>query len=193
MYKVFINDCPIILTADKNFSTKLKKVIFNEKEIFNYVFDIYEDKLEGICIICINLNKCWTIFQAHFKVQKAAGGKVINLKNEILFIYRFNKWDLPKGKIEKGESAKEAAIREVKEECGIENLIIQKALPTTHHIFEYNNKFILKTTYWFLMKSSYKGALEPQAEEGIEIAKFMNENEIEEALSSTYKNIKLLF
>jgi len=193
MYKVFINDCPIILTTDKNFLTNFKKVIFRENDILDFVNKIYAEKLHGICLVCNNIDDCWPKFQAVFKVQKAAGGKVLNLKNETLFIYRFNKWDLPKGKIEKGESHKEAAIREVEEECGIENLSIQKKLETTYHIFEHNNNYILKITYWFLMTSNYLGELTPQTEEGIEIVTFLNEIETKKALDCTYENIKLLF
>jgi ADP-ribose pyrophosphatase YjhB (NUDIX family) len=193
MYKVFINDCPIILTADNNFSTSFKKVIFNENEIINYVEDIFNEKLYGICIICTNLKACWRKFQTFFKVQKAAGGKVQNFKNEILFIFRFQKWDLPKGKIEKGEFVEDAAVREVEEECGIKNLTIQKKLPITYHIFEYNDKLILKITYWYSMTSNYTGLLKPQTEEGIEVVEFKNEVETKKALENTYENIKLLF
>lgn len=193
MYKVFINDCPIILTTDKNFLTNFKKVIFRENDILDFVNKIYAEKLQGICLVCNNIDDCWSKFQAVFKVQKAAGGKVLNLKNETLFIYRFNKWDLPKGKIEKGESHKEAAIREVEEECGIENLSVQNKLETTYHIFEHNNNYILKITYWFLMTSNYLGELTPQTEEGIEIVTFLNEIETKKALDCTYENIKLLF
>ena len=128
----------------------------------------------------------------YFKIQKAAGGKVLK-EDKVLFIYRFNKWDLPKGKLEKGEAIEQCAVREVEEECGFDKLKIEKQIETTYHIFKRKNKTILKITYWFLMKTDFSGNLIPQTEEGIERVAFKNEFETMEALENTYENIKLLF
>ena len=193
MYKVFVNDCPIILTENNNILTNYKKETFNSHDIKSIVADLFENNQNGICIICNNLEESWKQFQSNFKIQKAAGGKVLNLKNEVLFIYRFDKWDLPKGKLEKGESIKDCAIREVEEECGVRNLTINKPLETTYHVFERKNKTILKITYWFLMKTDFSGVLIPQAEEAIKEAVFKNEFDTKIALQNTYENIKLLF
>jgi 8-oxo-dGTP pyrophosphatase MutT (NUDIX family) len=193
MYKVFVNDCPIILTENNKISTIYKKVAFNTIKIKPLIANLFENKLSGICLLCNNLEEAWDYFKSNFKIEKAAGGKVFNLKNEVLFIYRFNKWDLPKGKLEKGESIKKCAIREVEEECGVTKLTILKPLDTTYHIFEKNDTTILKITYWFLMKTDFSGDLIPQDEEDIEVAVFKNENEIKNALKNTYENIKLLF
>lgn len=193
MYKVFVNDCLIILTENKNISTSLNKVAFETVDVFEIIKKLLDDDSDGICLLCSNLEACWQLFKSQFKIQKAAGGKVLNSKNEVLFIYRFNKWDLPKGKLEKGESIAECAIREVEEECGIINLSIENELDTTYHIFERKDKIILKITYWFLMTTTYKGKLTPQLEEGIEQVVFKNKVETEDALKNTYENIKLLF
>lgn len=193
MYKVFVNDCLIILTENMNISTKLMKVNFEDVSFDEFIKNIFNPKSEGICLICNDLKSCWKQFKTHFKIQKAAGGKVFNHLNEVLFIYRFDKWDLPKGKLEKGESIEQCAIREVEEECGITNLTIENKLKTTYHIFERNHKFILKISHWFQMKSNYSGVLKPQIEEGISEVVFKNETEIEEALNNSYENIKLLF
>ena len=193
MYKVFVNDCPIILIDSKNISTKFAMVDFHSCNIFEILEGLFQNKANGICLLCDDLEACWQKFQSFFKIQKAAGGKVLNSKNEVLFIYRFNKWDLPKGKLEKWESIEECAIREVEEECGISNLKIDKELETTYHIFERKDKIILKITYWFLMTTTYKGKLTPQLEEAIDQVMFKNENETEDALKNTYENIKLLF
>ncbi|MBK9671561.1 MAG: NUDIX domain-containing protein [Bacteroidetes bacterium] len=64
---------------------------------------------------------------------EAAGGIVKNKQGQLLFIFRHGKWDLPKGKIEKGENEQDAALREVEEECGIAELTLQKKLTTTFH------------------------------------------------------------
>ena len=97
----------------------------------------------------------------------AAGGRVINDKNEILFIFRNKKWDLPKGKVEKNENISQTAIREVKEETGIKNLMIVKPLDKTYHIFKRAKKTYLKETYWFEMKSNHDKKFSPQISEGI--------------------------
>jgi len=193
MYKVFVNDCPIFLTENNNILTNYKKIIFNSSEIKSVISDLFENNLEGICFVCFDLELAWKQFKASFKIEKAAGGKVFNLKNEVLFIYRFDKWDLPKGKLEKGESIEDCAIREVEEECGIKNLTIKKPLEATYHIFKRKGETILKITYWFLMKTDFSDNLIPQIEEGIEEAVFKNEAEIKKTLQNTYENIKLLF
>jgi ADP-ribose pyrophosphatase YjhB (NUDIX family) len=193
MYKVFVNDCPIILTDDKKISTKYKRLIFENVDVLGIVKQMLNLELAGICMVCSDLEWCWNVFKNNFKIQKAAGGKVFNSKKEILFIYRFNKWDLPKGKLEKGESIEQCAIREVEEECGISNLMIENELETTYHIFERKEKTIFKITYWFLMTTNYIGTLTPQIEEGIEEVVFKNQQSTEQALDNSYANIKLLF
>jgi len=193
MYKVFVNDCPIILTDDKKEAINFNLVNFESIQVDEIVSQIFQNKLKGISLFCENLEGCWRQFQSNFKSQKAAGGKVINANNEVLFIYRFNKWDLPKGKLEKGESISACAVREVEEECGITNLQILKPIENTYHIYKEKGNIILKTSYWFLMYSDYDGELTPQLEEGIEQVVFKNESATVEALKNTYENIKLLF
>ena len=122
----------------------------------------------------------------------AAGGKVINLKGEILFIYRNNKWDLPKGKAEDNETIADTAIREVKEETGIAKLVITKPLEITYHIFKKNNTYRIKVTYWFEMKSIGDNQLTPQIEEGITRAEWINSLEIDKIKKKCYANIRLL-
>ncbi len=192
MYKVFVNNCPIILTNDIIIVTKFRKENFENCNISKIINLLFENRLKGICLICNDLDSDWKKFQSTFKIQKAAGGKVINDKNEILFIYRLGKWDLPKGKLERNETINECAIREVEEECGISNLKIIKPLETTYHIFERNGKLIFKITYWFLMSTVFKGKLIPQIEENIEHVEFKNERETKSAMQNTYENIKLI-
>jgi 8-oxo-dGTP pyrophosphatase MutT (NUDIX family) len=193
MYKVFVNDCPIILTDNKKNVINLNLVHFETVKADEIVAQIFQHKLSGISLYCENLEASWIKFQSYFKSQKAAGGKVLNANNEVLFIYRFNKWDLPKGKLDKEESISACAIREVEEECGITNLQIIKSLETTYHIYKEKGKTILKTTYWFLMHTDFVGELTPQSEEGIEEVVFKNEEEVKSAIENTYENIKLLF
>ena len=133
----------------------------------------------------------WKSFQQLFKPIEAAGGLVFNQEGKLLMIYRLDTWDLPKGKIEKGESVKSAAVREVVEECGIGNLEITKDLGVTYHAYELKQEWILKTTHWFEMK--YHGdssKLVPQLEENITQAEWLDKQGVSNALENTYPLIK---
>lgn len=120
---------------------------------------------------------------------EAAGGFVVNPSHEALVIYRRGKWDLPKGKIDKGESIEEAAIREVEEECGIKDLVISKKLLVTYHCYQLKQQFVLKKTHWFWMDSNFAGTLVPQQEEGIWKAEWRSNTEIEDLFTNTYPSI----
>ena len=108
-------------------------------------------------------------------------------------IFRNGKWDLPKGKLEVGENIEQCAMREVEEECGISGLTITQQLQETYHTYEINGQKILKCTYWFKMKSSFKGNLTPQNKEGITVAVWVDEQDIAEKLENSFGNIIELF
>lgn len=192
MYKVFVNDKPIILTDslknDKNFPV----YIFNEIVIDEVLHKLRRGKLEGITLFCTDLSSDWVLFQKEFKVVHAGGGLVVNPKKEILFIFRNDVWDLPKGRVEKGESIEETAVREVEEECGVKGLTLVKPLLTTHHLFYMDNIQQMKITHWFLMDIDYSEKLTPQLEEGITEVVFKNSTEVKKAMLNTYANIKLV-
>ena len=193
MYKVFMNDKPIIITDSSEQINNFEVYKFDKINFLELFKKMNSPSVNGICLLSANLFRDWLSFQMNFKVIEAAGGKVMNTSNEILFIYRFDTWDLPKGHIEKGEAKEVAAMREVEEECGIQDLHIEKQLETTYHIFYFKEQLRLKVTYWFLMKTNFRGKLVPQLEEGITEVAFKNKNEIENVLKHTYSNIKLLF
>jgi ADP-ribose pyrophosphatase YjhB (NUDIX family) len=129
-------------------------------------------------------------FQSLFKPVSAAGGLVSNKKGELLLIFRYGKWDLPKGKVEKGESIKNAALREVNEECGVTGLKITKQLPSTMHIYELKGKEILKTSAWFKMACSINSIPVPQKNEGIEKAIWVKPEKIKVLEKNMYLAIK---
>ena len=126
-------------------------------------------------------------------VVTAAGGLVINSKGESLFIYRNERWDLPKGKVEKHEAIEEAAIREVEEETGVKGLQITEFLMKTYHVFKRNGKYKLKVTHWFRMTTDYEGELVPEENEDITKVKWKDEKKVKKALAKSYANIRLLF
>lgn len=192
MYKVFVNDTPIILTSSLGKTNSFPIYSFKDIVIEEVICKLRNEKIKGITLYTENLEQDWVFFLENFKVISAAGGLVLNPKKDILFIYRNNIWDLPKGRIEKGESIKETAIREVEEECGITNLKIDRFLLTTYHVF-YQNGNRIKETHWFLMNSTYNGKLTPQLEEGITEVAFKPENTIAGIIKNTYANIRLVY
>ena len=133
----------------------------------------------------------WENFCDKFTLIEAAGGLVYNYENQLLMIFRNGKWDLPKGKLEEGENIKECAIREVEEECGISGLSISRPLQDTYHVYELNAQKILKRTYWFEMKTDFKGNLTPQTEEGITKVCWVNKEDIAQKLENSFGNINV--
>lgn len=121
----------------------------------------------------------------------AAGGIVLNAKNEMLLIYRHSKWDLPKGHLEKGESYEDCALREVKEETGVNSLYINTYIGSTKH--EYFDSYLgtdaIKETHWFEMRTDKEESLNPQAEEGIEWIRWVPLEDVFLFLNNSYKNI----
>jgi 8-oxo-dGTP pyrophosphatase MutT (NUDIX family) len=139
---------------------------------------------------CADVEQAFAEFKEMFDLVEAAGGLVENEKGEYLVMFRRGKWDLPKGKVDKGESAEEAALREVQEECGVNRLSIKGALPLTWHIYEQGGKKILKCTHWFSMRCTDTLPLVPQAEEGITEVRWLKKEDAIKAVSSSYGSIK---
>ena len=196
MYKVFINDVPLIIVKKNDFKIRSNKYIVNpnKKEINIIIKGLHSGSIKEKYFILTNRIKyTWTIFSSFYKTIKAAGGVVHNNEDKILFIFRNNYWDLPKGKIKKNEKITDAAIREVEEECGIQNVKIKKELSTTYHSYNYKNENILKEVFWFKMNSNYKGNLTPQKEEGITKVKWIEKKKINSLLKQSYPSIKDLF
>jgi len=192
MYKVFTNDKPIILTDLLPKGNEYPIYLFENLNIHTIINHLSSNSTKGVVIFCTDLEKSKVLFFKQFNVISAAGGLVLNPKNEILFIFRNGVWDLPKGCVEKGETIKSAAIREVKEECGIIDLNLIKPLTTTYHIY-FQKELILKETFWFMMTSKDEGKLIPQIEEGITKVAFKNRVASQSALENSYSNIKIVF
>ena len=125
------------------------------------------------------------------KIIKAAGGIVLNPDKDILFIYRRGKWDLPKGKLEEGETLEDCAVREVEEECGLKNIILHEFVGiTTHEYFDkWINEDVIKESYWYEMEIKSMQPLIPQTEEDIEDIRWVSMIEIDKYLNDSYVNI----
>ena len=121
----------------------------------------------------------------------AAGGLITNEKGKLLMIFRRGKWDLPKGKLDEGETIEECAIREVKEETGLQQVTLIKSLGITYHEYfdKYTQRDVIKESHWFEMKADGGQKLIPQTEEDIEQIVWAGKKKIEKCLANSYKNI----
>lgn len=193
MYKVFVNDKPLFLTNQVEKETDFKMFLLESVDIEQLIISMFNNKVKKAFLYHPDEKETLKKLKEKIPVAKAGGGLVYNKKGEVLFIFRNGKWDLPKGGIEKGEGIEDAAIREVEEETGVKNLKITQKLQKTYHVFKRNGNYKLKVTHWYEMKSDYKGKLQAQENEGIEKVAWLNPEQIKEALTNSYENIKLLF
>ena len=128
-------------------------------------------------------------FWKKFTLVKAAGGLVVNENNEMLMIFRRGKWDLPKGKLDKGETLEQCAVREAEEETGLKNISLLSPLFTTYHTYHEGSKFILKESYWYRMKVSGKQNLRPQTEEDIHEIRWAKRKEAEALFPQCFPSV----
>lgn len=136
---------------------------------------------------------CKFVHQLKIFMKKiiAAGGLVTNINNELLMIFRRGKWDLPKGKLDEGETIEECAVREVEEETGIGNLELGSLLGITYHEYfdKYVNDDVIKETHWYLMKAKGSTEAVPQTEEDIEKIIWADMDTVKKCLENSYANI----
>ncbi len=198
MYKVFLNERMIKIEAPSKTAPNEQPFLFSkscsETEVKEWFSSFLNNNLKAVIIQHPDPKHFLNLFESIFKLQPAAGG-VVKSGAKILFIFRNGKWDLPKGKIEKGESVEKAAVREVEEECGILGHTIVKKLPSTYHIYKSTYKksegtWIFKETYWFEMEYSGESSGSPETREGITKLRWFMKTELDEVLSNTYENLK---
>lgn len=193
MYKVFVNEKKLLLSGSPQ--PLEKSINFESSTTLEIAMDLVENtSVKDINVYSENVEMLWETFRSMFRNIEAAGGIVRNERNEILFIKRLGKWDLPKGKMEKGESREESAIREIEEETSLQNVQLKDFLNTTYHMYtERTGEKILKFTHWFDMYFEGKDTAKPQWEEGITEVAWKNRDQIEaEVYSNTFQNIKLI-
>ncbi|HLT86328.1 MAG TPA: NUDIX domain-containing protein [Sphingobacterium sp.] len=133
-----------------------------------------------------DIEKVFKSILQNLEIIKAAGGLVKNGDGEYLFIHRLGKWDLPKGKVEDNEKMREAAVREVEEECGICIDYLGPKLQTTYHTYMMRGKFVLKQTNWYEMGVNKSPKLIPQTEEDITEARWIDKDDFDIVLENTY-------
>ena len=193
MYKVFVNELPLILTNKLSDTTNGEYFSLKKESVQEAISSLKKGKLEEAFIYHPNGSEILDKFTKEIPLVSAAGGVVTNKEGKVLFIYRNDKWDLPKGKLDKGETIEECAMREVEEETGVTGLKIDNYLQTTYHVFKHNGINKLKQVHWYAMSTEFDGKLKPEKKEGIFKVKWKGPAKIKKALQNSYINIKILF
>ncbi len=191
MYTIFKNDSSVVLSDSDLGSTSAESMDWTRENLKLVLGSLQRNEGRSFVLHGPDVHSMWQDFMGEFKVIEAAGGVVRNSAGQVLLIYRFDTWDLPKGKIDKGETREQAAVREVMEECGLNELSLEEFLTSTYHIYEDGEKQVLKITYWFAMLTD-QADLKPQEEEGITDLRWMDREELDHVYANTYPNMRLL-
>jgi len=193
MYKVFIDNVEVRFVQQSK-KTQKKNAVFFEMTDFKSNSDFFRmllDYKEGdlIFVNCLDVASDFKrVFRSYTKIG-AAGG-IVQRKKSILVIHRLGKWDLPKGKIEKGESPEVAGYREIEEECGIEGHVLTDVIGETYHTYTFKNKRVLKRNYWYYFLYSGPKELTCQVEEDITDAQWVKKDDLKKIKRNTYASIK---
>ena len=192
--KIFFEDKPVFLCDE--ITPAIHEFIHHPDAIFideistpaikSLLHEIVKPAFHAGILWYNNIEKLKKAFFKHFTIIKTAGGLVKNEQNEILFIFRRGKWDLPKGKNDDDEIPRDCAVREVKEETGLQKVKAGRKICTTYHTYTEFGKHILKETEWFEMKATSEQKLTPQHDEGIEKIVWVSELDMNEKLKNSF-------
>ena len=195
--KIYFDDKPLFLCD--NIDETIEPYVHHDDAVFIDELDahtvkamIHEMELPKIhagVFFHANLEELKKAFFKKFTIVQAAGGLVRNENDEILLIFRRGKWDLPKGKLDKGESLEDCAVREVEEETGLKKVKLLASLLITYHTYHEGTRFILKESHWYTMKTKSGQQLIPQTEEDIQEIKWVTDKELKPYLKNAFPSI----
>jgi 8-oxo-dGTP pyrophosphatase MutT (NUDIX family) len=196
--KIYFGDKPVFLCDEIN--KELNTILHHPDAVFvdeintaainSLLHEIIKPEFHAGVLWNADFDRLKKAFFKHFTVIDAAGGIVQNADKEILFICRLGKWDLPKGKLEKGEKLEDCAVREVEEETGATNIKLKKKAGETYHTYKAYGKYFLKISHWYFMSCSGKQNLVPQTIEDITDIKWVAVKNLKDVLSNTYPSIE---
>jgi 8-oxo-dGTP pyrophosphatase MutT (NUDIX family) len=195
--KIYFNEKPLFLTDSitpeiEPFAHHDDAVLIDEFShggINSMIHEMRQDKVHAGIYLHSNVEELRKAFWKKFIMIKAAGGLVINEAGELLFIFRRGKWDLPKGKLDDGETLEACAVREIQEETGLQQVELKNHLVTTWHTYDESGHHILKETAWYLLSAPKKQALTPQTIEQITQIEWAAPNELPKYVSNTFPAI----
>lgn len=195
---IFFGDKKISITnsaSESEWSGSENSLYLDTREQWNttaFISYLHDPKIKQLILLGDAEENVLHLLMSNFTVITAAGGIVTDLQGRMLFIFRRNKWDLPKGKIEENESIHEGARREIEEEAGVGQLVVHDKIITTYHLYEMNSVMILKPSHWFHFSTIDPSGIKPQTEEEITEVKWFDRDSIDIPLSNTYENISMV-
>ena len=192
--KIYFNDKPLFLTD--TITPEIEPYVHHDDAVYidefspaginSMLHEMRQEKVHAGIFLHNNLAALEKAFRKKFLLIQAAGGLIVNEDNNLLFIFRRGKWDLPKGKLDKGEKLEICAVREAKEETGLKEATLKKSLITTYHAYDESGHHILKETWWYLLTASKDQELIPQTEEDITAIEWADPGKLEKYTSNTY-------
>jgi ADP-ribose pyrophosphatase YjhB (NUDIX family) len=196
--KIYFNDKLLILTTDTQgvmrgnpgmaaYST------FNGVSLSNYneaLHKLEKQPINGAIIEGPSGTALLAQLHGMYRSIDAAGGIAYNEQGQILMIFRRGKWDLPKGKLDEGETIEECALREVKEETGLKKLTLGAKICDTYHVYELDKERLLKRTAWYKMQGTVTDKLKPQKAENIMEARWVSEGDVAPLAAKSYEAIR---
>ncbi len=191
MYKVFLNDSFLIISNHIDISLNATVKNFESIEQVNKWIKDAEQSTSNYNLVLMGKNEeeIWNQVVSHFGKIGAAGG-LIKKNDRFLFIFRRGKWDLPKGKIDKGEEPWQTALREVEEETGLHGMKIIQSLPSTYHMYRLKDKMVIKETFWYLMNYEGDENPVPQTIEDIEKIEWLTIDEFNQLSGRIFGTVK---
>lgn len=195
--KVYFDDKPLFL-CDK-IDEVIEPFIHHDDAIFidelnshtikTIIHEMQQSQVHAGVFFHSDLDALKQAFFKKFTLVTAAGGLVQNEKKEYLLIFRRGKWDLPKGKLDKGEKLEDCAIREIEEETGLKEVKLIKPLCVTYHTYHEGARFILKDSHWYIMKVKGSQQLVPQTEEDIHEIRWVKKTGLAEYMKISYPSV----
>ena len=195
--KIYFNDKPLFLCDAVD--EVLQPFIHNDDAVFidelnthtvkSMIHEMELEKIHAGVFYHPDLEELKKAFYKKFTIVLAAGGLVLNEKKQILMIHRRGKWDLPKGKLDKGESLEDCAVREVEEETGLQNVQLISPLIITYHTYHEGARFMLKESHWYNMKVKGEQKLVPQTSEDIHEIKWVTAKAAEKLFPESYPSV----
>ena len=198
MHKIYFEKrCIIICPPYEQALTDPNAIQFRsgDKPDIHAIVDMFEvtGSLARIYIPAEDSEDTYRKLCSEFKEVDAGGGLVSNRRGDFLLIRRNGLWDLPKGHREEGEDIKVTALREVREETGVDSLQLGDLICITDHCYKRNGIWHLKHTWWFDMLYTDPADLTPQKEEDITKAAWVAKSSLPAFLNNTYPSIQEVF
>lgn len=195
---IYINERPLLLTGEKStlapaFAAAATLFSPSNEEIAQTIALLDKNELPMAVFRHHSVPALLDMVKGHFTVYEAAGGLITNPADEVLLMFRRGKWDLPKGKLDDGETLEACALREVQEETGLQHVSLGSKITETFHYYPLKDKKILKHSHWYRMYFTGTELTVPQIEEDILDIQWIRPENLGKYMAYSYENIREVF